>query len=259
MLTAIGDMLNWAATGLLLPLLMLPLAAFIRNKRVAALFFLAAIAIVFGGASLFAILAADLRPPILSIGLIATCLAGVLGGAALIGANGAEALTRKIAPPIESIVRRVGRASLYLIIAMALAQFAAVILRYVFGLNFIAVQESITYLHGAVFLLAGGYALLTDDHVRVDIFYRDAPPRRKAMVDLAGTYLLMVPFCLVTLWAAGPYVANSWAVREGSMEQSGIKGVYLLKTLIPIYATLLLLAGFALATRAVETLRTRSA
>ena len=151
-----------------------------------------------------------------------------------------------------------GRLSLYLVMAMALIQFAIVILRYVFGVSFIAMQESVTYLHGAVFLLAGGYALLTDDHVRVDIFYREARPRQKALVDLAGTYLLLFPFCLVALWAAGPYVANAWAVREGSMEQSGIRGVYLLKSLIPVYLVLLMLAGFVMATRAAETLKSRS-
>ncbi len=183
---------------------------------------------------------------------------GVIGIAIAIQAMGARALAEKLSAPIEGLVRIVGRISLYLIMAMAAVQFGIVILRYVFGLNFIAMQESVTYMHGAVFLLAGGYALISDDHVRVDIFYREATPHRKAFVDLAGTYVLLFPFCFVALWAAGPYVANSWAVHEGSMEQSGIKGVYLLKTLIPIYLTLLALAGFVIATRAAETLKSRS-
>ncbi len=160
-----------------------------------------------------------------------------------------------LAAPVAWVVRSAGRLSLYLILAMAITQFTIVILRYVFGINFISMQESVTYMHGAVFLLAGGYALLTDDHVRVDIFYRDASPRKKALIDLAGTYSFLFPFCFVALWAAGRYVGNSWAVREGSMEQSGIAGVYLLKTLIPVYLTLLALAGFVVATRAVAALK----
>jgi TRAP-type mannitol/chloroaromatic compound transport system permease small subunit len=164
----------------------------------------------------------------------------------------------RLSAPLDLIARRTGRMALYLVMLMALTQFAIVILRYVFGLNFIAMQESVTYMHGAVFLLAGGYALLTDDHVRVDILYRNAAPRKKAVIDLAGTYLFLFPFCLVGLWAAGPYVANSWAVREGSMEQSGIKGVFLLKSLIPTYLTLLACAGFVVAARAVATLKSRS-
>ncbi|OFX03973.1 MAG: hypothetical protein A3E78_13815 [Alphaproteobacteria bacterium RIFCSPHIGHO2_12_FULL_63_12] len=171
---------------------------------------------------------------------------------------GARKLAAQLSSPIEKIVRFTGRTTLYLVMAMAAVQFSIVILRYVFGLNFIAMQESVTYLHGSVFLLAGGYALVTDDHVRVDIFYREASPHQKAFVDLAGTYLLLFPFCFVALWAAGPYVGNSWAVREGSMEQSGIRGVFLLKTLIPIYLTLLALAGFVVARRAAETLKSRS-
>lgn len=259
MLTAIGDILNWLAAGVLFPLLMLPLASLASGARTSVVLWLASLAAVIGASTLFGYLAVDLDPPVWTPGLGATMIAGVAVGSALIAIKGAAPLAGMIAGPIDKIVRGVGRLSLYLILAMALAQFTIVIMRYVFGLNFIAMQESITYMHGAVFLLAGGYALLTDDHVRVDIFYRSASPRRKALVDLAGTYLLLFPFCFVALWAAGPYVANSWAVQEGSMEQSGIKGVYLLKTLIPIYLALLLLAGFAIATRAAAALGRRSA
>lgn len=258
MLTTIGDILNWLAAGFLFPLMMLPLASLSGGRIKSALVWLGSTALVYAVSALFAVLAVDLNPPRLSPGLIATTLAGLAAGASLIASMGAPRLAERLATPIDALVRRVGRLSLYLILAMAAIQFAIVIMRYVFGLNFIAMQESVTYLHGAVFLLAGGYALLTDDHVRVDIFYREARPRTKALVDLAGTYLFLLPFCLVALWAAGPYVANSWAVREGSMEQSGIKGVYLLKTLIPIYLTMLALAGFVAAMRAAETLKTRS-
>ena len=144
---------------------------------------------------------------------------------------------------------------MWLILAMALVQFAVVILRYVFGLNFIFMQESLTYMHGAVFLIAAGYALVTDDHVRVDIFYRGASPKKRALIDFAGTYLLLFPVCLLILWTATDYVGKSWAVGEGSNEQSGIQAVFLLKSMIPAFAILVSMAGFALAARAGETLR----
>lgn len=258
MLTSFGDLLNWLAAGVLFPLLMLPLASLAGGRKSVAVW-LALVGAVIAACVIFADLAVDLKPPQWSPGLAAAMIAGTLICAAMIAIKGAAPLAAAISAPIERLVRFVGRLSLYLVIAMALTQFAIVIMRYVFGLNFIAMQESVTYMHGAVFLLAGGYAFLTDDHVRVDIFYREASPRRKALVDLAGTYLFLFPFCLVALWAAGPYVANSWAVQEGSMEQSGIKGVYLLKTLIPIYLILLALAGFAIATRAANTLKNGSA
>ena len=112
-------------------------------------------------------------------------------------------------------------------------------------------------MHGAVFLLAGGYALLTDDHVRVDIFYRGASPRRKALIDLAGTYLFLVPVCLLLIWTASPYVARSWAVGEGSNESSGIQALFIIKSFISAFAILLMMAGFVIAARASALLKER--
>ncbi|MDZ7628532.1 MAG: TRAP transporter small permease subunit [Parvularculaceae bacterium] len=255
MTTGIGDILNWLAAGALFPAMLLPLAGLVRGKLYSALALVALLSAIVAASVVFAHLAVDLNPPRLSAGFLMTSAIAVTTLFIASASTGARGVVARLTPFVEALVRGAGRLTLFLVLAMASIQFAAVMLRYVFGLNFIAMQESVTYLHGAVFLLAGGYALLTDDHVRVDIFYREASPRRKALVDLAGTYLFLVPFCLVALWAAAPYVANSWAVREGSVEQSGIKGVYLLKTLIPTYLTLLLLAGFAAAARAAETLR----
>jgi TRAP-type mannitol/chloroaromatic compound transport system permease small subunit len=259
MMSSIGDILVWLAAGLLFPLTLLPLASLVRGRAASAVIFVTLIAAIAGASILFAHLAVDLVPPRASSGLLLTAGVSIAALTALAAGGGAAALVERLTAPIEAFVRAVGRLSIALILLMAAIQFSAVILRYVFGLNFIALQESVTYIHGAVFLLAGGYALLTDDHVRVDIFYRDASPRRRALVDLAGTYLFLLPFCFVALWAAAPYVANSWAVREGSVEQSGIRGVYLLKTLIPIYLTLLALAGFVVAAKAAAALKRGSA
>lgn len=255
MIEQVGDSLNYLAAGVLFPLLFLPLAAIARDKKQSALIWLALVAGTLGASWLFSVLAVDLSAPKLK----AVDGAVMLGSVAIIGAlvalRGAPALASTISKPLGALVRGVGRLSLYLVMAMAVVQFAIVILRYVFGLNYIAMQESVTYMHGAIFLIAGGYALLTDDHVRVDVFYREAGPRMKAVVNLAGTYLFLFPFCLVALWAAGPYVANSWAVMETSIEQSGIKGVYLLKSLISVYLVLFAFAGFVVATEAVATLK----
>ena len=164
--------------------------------------------------------------------------------------GGARNAASKLAPIAETVVRQTGRAVIWLLLAMALTQFGVVILRYVFGVNFIFMQEAVTYMHGGVFMLAAGYALVTNDHVRVDIFYREAPPRRKAQIDLLGAYFFLFPVCLLLLWTASPYVAQSWATFEGSTETSGIQGFFLLKSLIPAFATLLALAGFSVAAKA---------
>ena len=257
MLTAFGDILNWLAAGVVFPLMFLPLAAllFRRSAIGGALAWAIMVGLTGAASALFVALAPrtemiNFGPRLVYFGAILFALA------ALIALNGGPRKSKMaLADLLERVVRRAGKIVAWLIIVMALVQFAVVILRYVFGVNFIFMQESITYMHGAVFLLAGGYALLTDDHVRIDIFYRTASLKRRALVDFLGTYLLLFPVCLLILWTSTEYVGGAWAVREGSTEQSGIQGVFLLKTLIPAFAVLMILAGFVLAARAGEVLR----
>lgn len=143
-----------------------------------------------------------------------------------------------------------GRGIAWLTLFMVLTTFGIVVLRYGFGIGSIAAQEAVTYMHALVFLLGAAYTLKHDGHVRVDIFYRGMSERRRAWIDLLGTLLLLMPVCLFILWASWDYVAASWALREGSRETSGLPGVYLLKTAIPLMAALLLLQGLALGARA---------
>ena len=93
--------------------------------------------------------------------------------------------------------------------------------------------------------------------MRVDIFYADASLRTKAVIDLIGAVLLLLPFALVLLWLSWPYVERSWAILEHSQEASGLPLVFALKTLIPLFAVLMALQGLAQAIRAVEALRPR--
>ena len=71
-------------------------------------------------------------------------------------------------------------------------------------------------------MLASAWTLREGGHVRVDMFYADAGPRRRALIDLGGALLLLLPFMLVLLWFALPYVARSWAIMETSRETSGL-------------------------------------
>lgn len=144
----------------------------------------------------------------------------------------------------------VGRWISWLTLFMVLVQFALVIMRYVFGVGSILVQESLIYAHGTLFMIAAGYTLLMDGHVRVDVFYRAAPPRRKAMVDLCGVLFLLLPVCILLWWTSFPYVIESWKVLEGSRETSGIPGVFLLKSVIPAFVVLIGLQGISLAIKA---------
>jgi TRAP-type mannitol/chloroaromatic compound transport system permease small subunit len=137
-----------------------------------------------------------------------------------------------VARGIDALNENVGKAVAWLALLMVIVQFAVVILRYVFGIGSIFLQESIIYLHAVVFMVGAGYTLLHSGHVRVDIFYREASPRQKAVVDLLGVVVFLVPVCSLIWWASWPYVASSWRVFEGSRETSGIQAVFLLKTVI---------------------------
>ena len=132
------------------------------------------------------------------------------------------------------------------------------IARHVFGIGNIQAQESITYMHAFAFMLAAAWTLSLNEHVRVDIFYRDALPGTKAWVDLAGALLLLIPFCVLVIALSWGYVGRSWAVLEGSRETSGIQAVFLRKTVIPVFAAMLGLQGIAMAIRAAAVLRGRN-
>lgn len=165
-----------------------------------------------------------------------------------------NALTR-ITQWIDTLNDRVGKIVSWIAIAMVLTQFSVVVLRYTFGFSFIWMQESVVYLHATLFMMGAGYTLLHDGHVRVDIFYRTATPRTKAIVDLTGALVFMLPICGLILWASVPYVSRSWGMFEGSQETSGLQIVFLLKSLILAFAVLMALQGVAMVLRSVLTLR----
>jgi TRAP-type mannitol/chloroaromatic compound transport system permease small subunit len=131
------------------------------------------------------------------------------------------------------------------VLFITLVQVAVVLMRYALGLGSIWLQESIIYGHAALFMLAAAWTLRVDRHVRVDIFYAEASPRRKAMVDMFGALVFLLPFCIALLWLSLPYVERSFVILERSRETSGLPLVFVLKSLIPLFAILLALQGLA--------------
>lgn len=144
---------------------------------------------------------------------------------------------------VEAPLRWLGLLCGLCVLAVVLVTFSLVVARYGFDLGSIAAQELVLHLNAAAFLFGGAYALLRDAHVRVDIVQQRWSPRTRAWVELAGLVLLLLPFCAALFWLSLDYVAASWRLREGSREVAGLPGVYLVKSLIPISAVLLALAG----------------
>jgi len=155
---------------------------------------------------------------------------------------------------IDAINEWIGRTIAWLALAMVLVQVVVVVMRYVFGLSVLMMQESIWYMHAIVFLVAAGYTLLHNGHVRVDIFYGNVDERKKAMIDLFGVVFILLPVCIMLWWVSWPYVAAAWAVREGSVEVSGIPAVYLLKTCMLIFAGTLAIQGVSLGIKSALTI-----
>lgn len=156
------------------------------------------------------------------------------------------ATLRALTRGIDRFSETSGRIVAWLTLGTVLVTFAVVVLRYVFQSGSIALQESISYLHATVFMLGAAYTLKQDGHVRVDIIYRDLGPHAKAWINLCGTLLMLMPVCLFILYASWEYVAVSWSMVEGSQEAGGLDAVFLLKTVIPLMAALLMLQGLSM-------------
>ncbi|MFP4127204.1 MAG: TRAP transporter small permease subunit [Alphaproteobacteria bacterium] len=155
----------------------------------------------------------------------------------------------------DALNDRVGRTVSWLTAAMVVLVFFVVIARYGFAWGRVWIQESYVWLHGIVFMLGAGYTLRQEGHVRVDVFYRGASIRYKAWVDLLGALLLALPMLITVFVVSLPYVETSWSRLEDSREAGGLPGLFLLKTVIPVFCVLVGLQALALAARAFLVLR----
>lgn len=155
---------------------------------------------------------------------------------------------------IDRFNNRLGRIVSWTAIVMVLVQFFIVVIRYIFNFGFLWMQESVIYLHSILFLLGASYTLLHEGHVRVDIFYREHSLFGKAVVDAIGALVLLLPVCVLMWWWSWPYVEQSWAIHETSLETSGIPTLYVLKSLILAFAALMAVQGVSMFLRALLTL-----
>ena len=154
---------------------------------------------------------------------------------------------KRIATAIDLMNDWIGRVLAWLTLGMVLVTFGVVLMRYVFGLGSTLLQESVVYMHAFVFMGCAGFALVHNGHVRCDIFYSTASARGRAVIDIIGTFVFLIPVCILIFWVSWPYAMASWAVLEGSPEgRMGIPAVFVLKTLIVVFAGLLALQSVSL-------------
>ncbi len=160
----------------------------------------------------------------------------------------------KLADGIDAVSRAIGMSARWLAVAVVLVQFLVVVLRYVWSSSFVWMQESVVYIHAALFMLAIGYAYLLDAHVRVDFFYGQWSERKKAITDILGILLTVLPFCALLWWASFGYVERSFRMGEGPMAVGGLPLQPWLKSLILVMAALLALQSLSILIRAVAVL-----
>lgn len=163
---------------------------------------------------------------------------------------------------ISAIIDRISGAALGAAMGFALlllfATLVLIVLRYAYGLAFSWLSETVIYAFAAMFLLGAAGALRDHAHVRVDILRPHFGPRGRAVIEMAGAYLLLIPVCILILDASvSRSFVRSWASFEGSRESDGLPIFFLFRTLIPIFATLLLAQGVSEAVKAALSLRGR--
>jgi len=160
---------------------------------------------------------------------------------------------------ISALNRMVGLTLSWLALAVVLVCFTVVVLRYFFHISFVWMQDLYVWLSGAMFTGVAGFAMLRDDHVRVDILYRPLSIRGKAIADLVGVVLFLMPFVLVVGIYGWEFVLRSWRLQEASANYGGMPGLFVLKTFILVFCVLVGLQGLAWACRSILVLADREA
>ena len=121
-----------------------------------------------------------------------------------------------------------------------------VLSRDLFGVGLVAFQELVLYLHAIIFLGCAGWVLLKDEHVRVDIFYRDQSNKKKNLVNFIGIVFFLLPSVFVIGWYSIDFIVISWSIGESSTEPGGLPYVYIQKSFILLFPILLFLASIKL-------------
>lgn len=136
-------------------------------------------------------------------------------------------------------------------LGIVLVCFAVVVMRYALQWGSVPMQDLYVWLNGMMFTGIAGYTLMRDGHVRVDIFYRPAKVRTKAIIDMIGVVVFLAPFLWVVVAFGLPYVARSWSLREGSPNFGGMPGLYVLKSFLLVFAAVVGVQALAMFLRGV--------
>lgn len=159
--------------------------------------------------------------------------------------------TASLSERLDAFSRATGKAASWLTLAMVLITVVIVVLRYAFDAGMIWLQESLTWMHAVVFMMGAAWTLERDEHVRVDVFYRNMNDKQKAIVDVCGVVLFLLPFCAYMFYEGLEYVQRAWQIREISRDTGGLPypAIPLLKTVLLLMPVTVALQGLAMLLR----------
>ena len=144
---------------------------------------------------------------------------------------------------LDQLNKRIGQTAIWLLPLMICLAFAIVVLRYGFNYGRVDMQEGVVYLHVFILSLCMGYTMRLEGHVRVDVFYNRLQEKTKTKIDLVGNLIFLLPTCAAIVFYSIDYVATSWHLLERSQEAAGLPFIFVLKTMVPVMAALLLWQG----------------
>ena len=133
---------------------------------------------------------------------------------------------------VEKTIKFLGKFISLMIPIMTILMILIIVARYFFGIGLTGLQELVMYIHALVFLGCAGYVHYKDEHVRVDIFYRESSNEYKRKVNFILSFLFLIPICFVIAYYSFDLIEMAWIIREISTEAGGLKFVYVQKTLI---------------------------
>ena len=142
---------------------------------------------------------------------------------------------------IEKGINSLGKFISLMIPVMTVLMIVIIVARYFFGIGLTGLQEFVMYLHAFIFLGCAGYVHYKDEHVRVDMFYRDSSNSYKDNVNFILSLFFLLPVCFVIGFYSLELIEMSWKIREVSTEAGGLGYVYIQKTLIILFPLTMIL------------------
>ena len=156
---------------------------------------------------------------------------------------------------IDNLVEFFGKISAVLVLALSLLVVYDALSRYLFHEGSVALQELEWHIFDVVFLVGLSYALKSDEHVRVDIFYSKFSDKTKAVINIISLLFLIIPFSFIVIYTSSNFVYLSFLQDEISSDPGGLKYRYIIKGFIAFGFVLLGLQAMSEVVKSIKIIR----